>query len=73
MVGAVKSIDPETGHYFDDTKRYIEAVPGLREGDKRKIYEENALTVYSRLKTKLSVNKSAAHRFKSGKARDSRQ
>jgi len=57
MVGAVKSIDPETGHYFDDTKRYIEAVPGLREADKRKIYEENTLSVYRRLKTKLSVSK----------------
>jgi 4-oxalmesaconate hydratase len=59
MVGAVKSIDPETGHYFDDTKRYIEAVPGLGEGDKRKIYEENALGVYSRLKAKLSVTKAS--------------
>ena len=25
MIGAVRGIDPETGHYFDDTKRYIEA------------------------------------------------
>ncbi len=31
MVGAVKSIDPETGYYFDDTKRYVEAVPWLHE------------------------------------------
>jgi len=59
MVGAVKSIDPETGHYFDDTKRYIEAVPWLLEADKRKIYEDNTLSVYSRLKTQLSVNKAS--------------
>jgi 4-oxalmesaconate hydratase len=59
MVGAVKSIDPETGHYFDDTKRYIEAVSWLHETDKRKIYEDNARSVYSRLKTKLSVNKAS--------------
>ena len=26
MVGAVRGIDPETGHYFDDTKRYVEAL-----------------------------------------------
>ena len=26
MVGAVRGIDPETGHYFDDTKRYVDAV-----------------------------------------------
>ena len=57
MVGAVKSIDPQTGNYFDDTKRYIEAVPGLSQADKRKIYEVNTLSVYGRLKTKLSVSK----------------
>ena len=26
MVGAVRGIDPETGHYFDDTKRYVDAL-----------------------------------------------
>ena len=25
MIGAVRGIDPTTGHYYDDTKRYIEA------------------------------------------------
>ena len=30
MVGAVRGIDPETGHYFDDTKRYIDALDDLR-------------------------------------------
>ena len=25
MVGAVRGIDPETGHYYDDTKRYVDA------------------------------------------------
>src|SRR3970282_1367542 len=30
IVGAVRGIDPETGHYYDDTRRYIDAVPGLR-------------------------------------------
>jgi 4-oxalmesaconate hydratase len=53
MLGAVKSVDPETGHYFDDTKRYIEAVPWLKEPEKRKIYELNARKVYSRLKVNL--------------------
>jgi 4-oxalmesaconate hydratase len=60
MVGAVKSIDPQTGHYFDDTKRYIEAVPFLRDEDKRKIYEGNARSVYSRLETRLSASPSGS-------------
>ena len=52
MLGAVKGIDAETGHYFDDTRRYMEAVPWLQKEDKYKIYEGNAGSVYSRLKGK---------------------
>ncbi len=29
MIGAVRGIDPETGHHYDDTKRYIEATQNL--------------------------------------------
>ena len=29
MIGAVRGVDPESGHYYDDTKRYIEATPNL--------------------------------------------
>lgn len=50
MVGAVKGIDPETGHYFDDTKRYIDSVSWLRDGDRGQIYEGNARKVYPRLR-----------------------
>ena len=46
MIGAVRGIDPESGHYFDDTKRYVDAVEGLREADRTKIFEGNALRVY---------------------------
>jgi 4-oxalmesaconate hydratase len=49
MVGAVKGIDPETGHYFDDTRRYIDASIILTGIDKEKIFETNALKVYPRL------------------------
>ena len=54
MVGAVQSIDPETGHYFDDTKRYIDAIPWWTDEDRRKIFEGNARRVYSRLNSRLS-------------------
>ncbi|MBV8913027.1 MAG: amidohydrolase, partial [Acetobacteraceae bacterium] len=48
MVGAVRGIDPETGHYFDDTKRYVDALPISAE-EKRKVFELNARRVYPRL------------------------
>lgn len=54
MIGAVKGVDPETGHYFDDTKRYLDAIPWLSDGDRRKLFEGNARKVYSRLDANLS-------------------
>jgi 4-oxalmesaconate hydratase len=50
MVGAVKGIDPATGHSYDDTKRYLDAVAWLTSDDRQKIYEGNARKVYRRLK-----------------------
>ncbi len=52
MVGAVRGIDPETGHYYDDTKRYIEGSKTLNAEDKRKIFEGNARRVYPRWKAR---------------------
>jgi 4-oxalmesaconate hydratase len=26
MIGAVRGVDPETGHHYDDTKRYCRGV-----------------------------------------------
>jgi 4-oxalmesaconate hydratase len=49
MVGAVKGIDPETGHYFDDTKRYVDQLKTLSDVDRKKIFEGNARRVYPRL------------------------
>jgi 4-oxalmesaconate hydratase len=49
MVGAVRGIDPETGHYYDDTKRYIDASPDLNDAEKKLIYEDNARRVYPRM------------------------
>jgi 4-oxalmesaconate hydratase len=49
MVGAVRGIDPETGHYYDDTKRYVDQIPSLDAGDKKKIFELNARKIYPRI------------------------
>ena len=48
MVGAVRGIDPETGQYFDDTKRYVDNL-GLSDVDLNKVYEGNARRIYPRL------------------------
>jgi 4-oxalmesaconate hydratase len=50
MVGAVRGIDPETGHHYDDTKRYVDAIEWLSDADRKKIYADNARKVYPRLK-----------------------
>ena len=49
MVGAVRGIDPETGHYFDDTKRYIDGVHGLNDADRKNIFDGTARRVYPRI------------------------
>jgi 4-oxalmesaconate hydratase len=49
MIGAVRGIDPESGHAYDDTKRYVDFTPHLSEEDRRKVYEGNARRVYPRL------------------------
>ncbi|HEX3467261.1 MAG TPA: amidohydrolase family protein [Candidatus Elarobacter sp.] len=53
MVGAVRGIDPETGHYFDDTKRYFDALD-LSDETRRQIFETNAYRVYPRLAARLA-------------------
>ena len=53
MIGAVRGIDPETGHHYDDTKRYIEASTRLGADDRHAIYEGNARRVYPRLDAAL--------------------
>ena len=52
MVGAVRGIDPTTGYYFDDTKRYVDALD-LSESDRTKVYSGNARRVYPRLDASL--------------------
>jgi 4-oxalmesaconate hydratase len=54
IFGAVQSIDPETGHAFDDTKRLIDGIEALAPGDRDKIMGGNARRVYSRLQGRMS-------------------
>jgi 4-oxalmesaconate hydratase len=60
MIGAVKGVDERSGHYFDDTKRYVDALPNLSEGDRDKLYQLNALRVYPRLAKALNKAETAA-------------
>ena len=52
MVGAVRGIDPETGHHFDDTKRYVDALD-IDDAAKADVFERNARRVYPRLDARL--------------------
>lgn len=54
MVGAVRGIDPETGHFFDDTKRYVEAL-NLSPEVADAIYAGNARRVFPRLDAQLKA------------------
>ncbi|MFK7891370.1 MAG: amidohydrolase family protein [Granulosicoccus sp.] len=48
MVGAVRGIDPQTGHYFDDTRRYIDNLDA-DDSVKQDVFEHNVRRVYPRL------------------------
>ena len=54
MIGAVRGIDPETGHHFDDTRRYVEAA-NITPEQRRMIFETNARRVYPRLDAALKA------------------
>jgi 4-oxalmesaconate hydratase len=54
MVGAVRGIDPTTGHYFDDTKRYVDALD-ISETERHMIFEGNARHVFPRLDAQLKA------------------
>ncbi|CAB4617726.1 MAG: amidohydrolase family protein [Actinobacteria bacterium] len=54
MIGAVRGIDPTTGQYFDDTKRYVDAAK-ISSEERRNIFEGNTRAVFSRLNKKLEA------------------
>jgi 4-oxalmesaconate hydratase len=54
MMGAVRGIDPETSHYFDDTKRFVDAL-NLTPAERDQVYSGNARKVYPRLDASLKA------------------
>ena len=48
MVGAVRGIDSQTGQFFDDTKRYVDAL-AITPAQRHAIFEGNARRVFPRL------------------------
>jgi len=60
MVGAVKGIDPQTGHHYDDTKRYLDALP-LSAADRHKLFEGNVRKVYPRLTKQIEKQVGQRH------------
>ncbi|MFZ9507930.1 MAG: amidohydrolase family protein, partial [Burkholderiaceae bacterium] len=55
MIGAVRGIDPYSGHEYDDTRRYIDGARELTEAQRSKIFEANARRVYPRLDAQLKA------------------
>lgn len=55
MIGAVRTVDPRTGNYYDDTKRYIDATPNLTDEQRHQVFEGNARRVYPRLDRALTA------------------
>ncbi|MDN4490546.1 amidohydrolase family protein [Demequina sp. SYSU T00068] len=55
MVGAVRGIDPETGQYFDDTKRYVDAA-AISDEQREAIFAGNAMRVYPRLAAAVGLS-----------------
>jgi len=63
LLGAVKCKDPDTGHHFDDTKRYIDQLKNMSEETRHKIFEGNARKVYPRLDAQLRKKGLAGRAF----------
>jgi 4-oxalmesaconate hydratase len=49
MVGAVKGMNPDTGEFYDDTKKYVERA-ALTDDQRAQIFEGNVQRVYPRLR-----------------------
>jgi 4-oxalmesaconate hydratase len=54
MIGAVRGKDSETGNYFDDTRRYVDAA-ALTAAQREQVYSTNTRRVYPRLDGALAA------------------
>jgi 4-oxalmesaconate hydratase len=54
MVGAVRGVDPESGHNYDDTKRYLDNL-GLTDAQRQQVFEGNIRRVYPRIAKALGA------------------
>jgi len=55
MVGAVRGTDPETGHYYDDTRRYVDGLTAYGPAEREAVFQGNARTVYPRIAGALAA------------------
>jgi 4-oxalmesaconate hydratase len=49
------TIDPLTGHAFNDIKWYIDQIPWLSEADRHKIFEANARMLFTRFEARSTT------------------
>ena len=54
MIGAVRGKDPDSGNYFDDTKKYFDAMK-LDANTQKQLFETNAYHVYPRLQAQIAA------------------
>ncbi|GAA1031445.1 MULTISPECIES: amidohydrolase family protein [Amycolatopsis] len=59
MIGAVRSVDPETGHRFDDTLALLNSLDSLGPAEREAIYGGNALRVFPRLARRFAKQEAA--------------
>ncbi|SLK09011.1 Amidohydrolase [Novosphingobium mathurense] len=55
MLGAVRGVNPDTGHYYDDTKYYFDELDMLDPKDAQLIFEDNVRAIYPRLNAHLDA------------------
>ena len=51
---------PETGHYYDDTKRYVDGATTIGAAERAQIFEGNAIKVYPRIVKQVPALKNSS-------------